>query len=150
MSDNAKSSIIGIKLIRGQKNVRHETLLKVIIIAFAIILIILATFVYGNIQRSNQKKSNSNNQNTVQTQTSSEQTKEGTATNDKPAEDKNKSSNQPSTAPAPTPTPTPQSPSQNSTMPATGASDGVIPMTILSVLSYMYIKSKITNKTFSS
>ncbi len=132
---------------------RHETLLKVIIITFAIILIILATFVYGNIQRSNQKKSSSNNQNTVQTQTNSEPANDNTATNDKPAEE-NKSSNQPtqqpSTNPTPTPAPTSQPPVQNSTIPATGAGDGVIPMTILSVLGYMYVKSKNSKQSTQS
>lgn len=132
---------------------RHETLLKVIIITFAIILIILATFVYGNIQRSNQKKSSSNNQNTVQTQTNSEPANDNTATNDKPAEE-NKSSDQPaqqpSTNPTPTPAPAPQPPAQNSTIPATGAGDGVIPMTILSVLGYMYVKSKNSKQSTQS
>lgn len=124
---------------------RHETLLKVIIITFAIVLIILATFVYGNIQRSNQKKSTSDNQNTVQTQTNSETSKENSSTSDKPTDQNNQSTQntKPST-PTAAPTPAASVPSTGATrsIPATGASDAVVPMTILSVLGYLYIKSK--------
>lgn len=129
---------------------RHETLLKIIIIVFAVTLIILATFVYGNIQRSNQKKSSSNDQNTVQTQTNSETVKDSNVPDDKQATN-NSSNNQAtqSTAPAQTPAPsstTPSTGAKTANIPATGASNAVIPMTILSVLGYLYIKSRSEKK----
>lgn len=123
---------------------RNETLLKVIIAVFAIVLIVLATFVYGNVQRSKQKSSSSNNQASVQPPANSP--------------DKSQSNNQqqaspkPTTPPATTPTPAPSAPvaptqPATSNIPATGASDAVIPMTILSVLAYLYFKSSTRNSS---
>lgn len=126
---------------------RNETLLKIIIAAFAIILIILATFVYGNIQRSKQKTKTTSNQNTVQSPQSSTQQN----TDNKNTEQNNSTSN-PSSTTQPTQnqqsnsvspsTTAPSSTQQNSSIPSTGANDAVIPMTIVSTLGYVYIKNR--------
>ncbi|MBA3679174.1 hypothetical protein H0W80_03225 [Candidatus Saccharibacteria bacterium] len=121
---------------------RNETLLKVIIAVFAIILIVLATFVYGNIQRSNQNKQKSTN--------NSNQT--SVKTPDTIAQNQPNQSSQSGKSPTPTPTPAPSpaskpapvvaSPPAKANMPTTGAGDAVIPMTILSVLAYIVLKKR--------
>lgn len=122
---------------------RNETLLKVIIAVFAIILIVLATFVYGNVQRSKQKNSSNNNQASVQPPATSP---------DKPQQNTQPQSNaKPTPPPVTAPTP-PVSPPvvaakpSSAQMPVTGASDAVIPMTILSVLGYLYYKGFARNR----
>ena len=105
----------------------HESLLKGLIAFFTIIFIVLATFVYGNIERSKQKTASSTNQATVLP----------------PAE---------TTKTNPTPTTTAVAPSVTTpkTTPTTGAGDNVLPMTILSVLGYMlfrYRKKLTTQKS---
>jgi len=124
---------------------RHETLLRVIIATFAIILIVLATFVYGNVQRSKQKASTPTNQATVENPSTS------STTQDQPTSNQS----QPSTTKQDEPTAsqpaqtqaTPSTGNTNTTqpttsIPATGGGAGVVPMTILSVLTYLYIKSR--------
>lgn len=115
---------------------RHETLLKIIIGVFAIMLIVLATFVYGNVQRSKQKANNTNTQSTP----SPNQT---AVDNDKPATPSNNTtppvtapSTQPTTPPVATATP------QSTNIPATGASDAVLPMTVLAILSFALYNRK--------
>jgi len=115
---------------------RNETLLKIIIAVFAIILIILGTFAYGNYVRS--KKSSQNQTNTQPTV--------------------NKPSETPAPAPAPSPNNTAQLPASNSATPtrpvtptptppahtpATGAAgDAVIGATVIAVGVYLLRKSK--------
>lgn len=91
---------------------------------------------YGNIQRAKQKDAGST------TQTNTEQVKDSNSANDQPTESTQPTA--PATNPSPSTAPAPP-PTKNSNIPATGASDGVVPMTILSVLGYLFVRSK-TNK----
>ncbi len=107
---------------------RHDTLLKVIIAVFGIILIVLATFVYGNVQRSKQKAQNNQPNNTTQTQEVSQ-----TPTKN----DNQANTNQ---APAAQSAKTPVAPTKpaSTSIPNTGASGlAAIPMTIIAVLGYV-------------
>lgn len=103
---------------------RHETVLKIIIGFFAIMLIVLATFVYGNVQRSKQKSQNNPSTNTEQAQQNNQSTPKNDTANPTPA-----------TPPAVVPTSPAQTSSTN--IPATGANDAVLPSTILGVLGYI-------------
>ncbi len=113
---------------------RHETLLKVIIAFFGITLIVLATFVYGNVQRSKQKNQTAQ---TNQNQTNNQ----AVNTNGSTASDAPKTN----PAPASPTTPAPVAPTQPKTtnIPTTGADNPVLPMTILSVLGYLAYKSRL-------
>lgn len=113
---------------------RHETLLKVIIAFFGITLIVLATFVYGNVQRSKQK--------TQTAQTNQNQTNnQAVNTNGSAASDAPKTSQSPATSAAPAPV-TPTQP-KTANIPTTGADSPVLPMTILSILVYLAYKSRV-------
>jgi len=124
---------------------RNETLLKVIIAVFAIILIVLATFVYGNIQRSNQNKqksTNNSNQTSVKTLDTTGQDKPNQSS--QPGQSGKSPTTTPTPAPSPASKPAPvvTSPPAKANMPTTGAGDAVIPMTILSVLAYIVLKKR--------
>jgi|GEM_PF-1899503 len=110
---------------------KNEKILKTIIIIFAGILIVLSTFVYGNIQRAKQKTANDNKAVVVPAQTE-------TSTKLPDVENKPKSPNQ--ATPTVAVVPSASQPTGIKT-PATGASDAVIPLTIISVLAYIYISS---------
>lgn len=111
---------------------RNETLLKVIIGVFAIILIILGTFVYGNFVRNKQTTQNN-------------QANKNEAAVEKP-------NTVPEPAPAPTPATTPAAPATTpvattthpkAEMPSTGgAQDGIIGATILAIAVYLFVKSR--------
>jgi cytoskeletal protein RodZ len=122
----------------GDSNMRNETLLKVIIAVFVIILIILGTFAYGNYARNKQSSQNKqNNQPTVNKPTETPAPAPATSNN---------TQHQPAAAPASTPaasTPsTPATQPPKAQIPATGAEGAVIPATILAVISYILVKSR--------
>ncbi len=109
---------------------QNDRILKTIIILFAGVLVILSTFVYGNIQRSKQKTA-SNSNNAVVVPPSNDSSTKLPNSDNKPA----------SLPPATTPAAVPVAPSTQpnaAKTPATGASDAVLPMTIISVLGYIY------------
>lgn len=121
---------------------RQDTLLRIIIAVFAIILIVLATFVYGNVARNKQKANTTNTAavDDTQTTTSTDQASNQTSSQSTNTPTASTPSNQVSS----NTTPTSGSSSQTTTIPQTGPNGAVIPMTILSVLGYMYIKSRKT------
>jgi cytoskeletal protein RodZ len=115
---------------------RNETLLKVIIAVFVVILIILGTFAYGNYARNKQAAQNKqNNQPTVDKPTQTP----APAPTPAPA---NSSSHQPASTPAPTASVTASQPSKAHTPATGGAQDAVIPATILAVAGYLLVKSR--------
>ncbi len=109
---------------------RNDRILKTIIILFAAVLIILSTFVYGNIQRAKQKTASNTNK-TVIVPPSNDSSAKLPNSDDKPQE------LPPATSPA-TVAVVPSTQSGAAKIPATGASDAVFPMTIISVLAYIY------------
>lgn len=114
---------------------RNETLLKIIIGVFAIILIILGTFAYGNYVRSKQSNQNqANNQPTVNKPT------ETPAPAPAPSNNNQLPATKPTTPPA---TPVVPSPTPPAHTPATGAADtAVLGATVLAVGIYLVRKSK--------
>jgi cytoskeletal protein RodZ len=130
--------------------VKNETLLKIVIGVFAIILIVLGTFAYGNMQRQKQKDQAKNNSAQVSSNTPTAQ--------NAPAQPQNQPSSPaapakpatpPATAAKPTPpaTVTPSQPAGHPTIPSTGAETiVVIPATLLALLSYLYVKARRSNQ----
>ena len=139
---------------------RQERLFKLLVLGFIVIMLILGSFIYGNIVRNKQNKQASQpNQST----TGSKDTVLNTTNPDLPA-NANKEPNQPgqnaktpTPAPAqqgtnqgaaPTPAPaqssTPSPTQSNSTIPSTGVTlhYEAIPATILATLGYIYIKQR--------
>lgn len=119
---------------------RNETLLKIIIGVFAIILIILGTFAYGNYVRSKQSSQNqANNQPTVNKPTETPSPAPAPSnTTQQPANSPTNSAAQP-VKPV---TPTPATPAHT---PATGAAgDAVVGATVIVVGVYLLRKSKQT------
>ncbi len=128
---------------------RHETLLKIIIATFAIILIILGTFVYGNIQRSKQTNKGGSNQATVQSPKENENTNNSnsdTPTSNTPTNQSSSNASQ-NSAPQSNPVAPTNTPAPNTTtnIPTTGANEAVIPMTVLSTLAYLTFRSRKNN-----
>lgn len=121
---------------------RNETLLKVIIAVFAIVLIVLATFVYGNVQRSKQKTSTGgNNQASVSTPNSATTTlpDQSVQPNQAPPAASKPAAPAPASAATPPVAPTP---TKTAAMPSTGAEGAVIPMTVLAVLGYILVTNR--------
>lgn len=118
---------------------RNDRILKTIIILFAAVLVILSTFVYGNIQRAKQKTASNSNKAVVVP-----------SSNDSSAKLPNSENKPTSLPPATTPATTavvPTTQPNAAKTPATGSSDAVLPMTIISGLGYIYItKSKKTRQ----
>lgn len=115
---------------------RHETLLKIIIAVFAIILVILGTFAYGNFVRNKQ----ANNQQTSDKQASTNKPTETPAAAPTPAKDQ---PHQPAATPSPTTPPVSANQTPPARTPATGgAQDAVLPATILAVMGYILLKNK--------
>lgn len=130
--------------------------LKLVIVIGVIVIVVVATFIYGNIQRNKQKPAGPANlptiENTDQAK-SAEQNKSDQAANNKPTESKPQQSsqnNQAAPAPSsgePAPGPINQSkPAQaqipTAHTPATGAADMLIPALVLGLLSGGYIITK--------
>lgn len=150
-----------INKVRGRMN--RSGGMKVAIVVGVIVIVVVATFIYGNVQRNKQKSAGTpnnlptiqNNEQTKQAQTAQPQNQNQPATN-KPAESNSSPSSPPSQstpsnqtaqggAPsssaggtAQTPKPTqPQIPAAKT--PATGATDTIIPALVLGVLGGTYI-----------
>lgn len=121
---------------------RNETLLKVIIGVFAIILIILGTFVYGNFVRNKQTAQN-NQANKNEAAVEKPNTVPEAAPAPAPAAPATTPA-QPATTPAaPATTPVATTAHPKAEMPSTGgAQDGIIGATILAIAGYLFIKSR--------
>ena len=125
---------------------RNETLLKIIIGVFAIILIILGTFAYGNYVRSKQSSQNqANNQPTVNKPTETPAPAPAPAANNN-----NSQSNTPPPAnnqPAKPVTTQPATPAQT---PATGAAgNAALGATVIAVGIYIVRRTKPSSLAFS-
>lgn len=129
---------------KALQNMRKPTLVKLLVGVFLVVLLVGATFWYGNAQRAKQLKQRSDGQ---QAQSSTQQNPQSLP-NIEPANPAGPMANNQPTATPPTPTPAaPAQPVQSTqppaaNMPSTGGEGSVIPLTILVTLGYIYLKSR--------
>ena len=125
----------------------RPTLVKLAVGVVLILLVVIATFWYGNAQRNAQTKQNTSPQPAQNSQQLPNTDQAPKSSNDSDQ----KTEPAPSTAPAQPATPTPAqsqpvAPVANSgpsaTMPSTGGELSIVPLTILATLAYMYVRSR--------
>lgn len=120
--------------------------MRIVVAILAVTFIVLLTFAYGNSKRQDKNTTSSNNKTSENNQKSNSSSQSQNSTS---SDNSTQNKTKPNTS-SPTPPPNPQPTSPTTPIPTTGPSFVEIPLTIITLLTIIYFRTRRTLKLYKA